>query len=96
LSPTWITSGTHVLLPPRATKPVPSSGLMASRIAAIDPGVLLDATNGSPWLTYASYFGYIRLVELDPKTGKRLHPDRAPINRHQLGSVRDHLPRWLV
>jgi arabinan endo-1,5-alpha-L-arabinosidase len=47
---------------------------------AIDPGVLLDPTNGSLWLTYGSYFGYIRLVELDPKTGKRLHPDRAPIN----------------
>jgi arabinan endo-1,5-alpha-L-arabinosidase len=47
---------------------------------AIDPGVVLDPTSGSLWLTYGSYFGYIRLVELDPKTGKRLHPDRAPIN----------------
>jgi len=47
---------------------------------AIDPGVLFDPTNGSLWLTYGSYFGYIRLVELDPKTGKRLHPDRAPMN----------------
>ena len=32
------------------------------------------------WLTYGSYFGYIRLVELDPKTGKRLHPERKPVN----------------
>lgn len=47
---------------------------------AIDPGVLRDPTNGSLWLTYGSYFGYIRLVELDPKTGKRLHPERSPIN----------------
>jgi arabinan endo-1,5-alpha-L-arabinosidase len=47
---------------------------------AIDPGVLLDPTNGSLWLTYGSYFGYIRLVELDPKTGKRLHPDRKPFD----------------
>jgi arabinan endo-1,5-alpha-L-arabinosidase len=47
---------------------------------AIDPGVLLDPTNGSLWLTYGSYFGYIRLVELDPKTGKRLHPGTKPIN----------------
>jgi arabinan endo-1,5-alpha-L-arabinosidase len=47
---------------------------------AIDPGVLRDPTNGSLWLTYGSYFGYIRLVELDPKTGKRLHPDRKPMN----------------
>ena len=39
---------------------------------AIDPGVFRDPTNGTLWLTYGSYFGYIRLVELDPKTGKRL------------------------
>ena len=45
---------------------------------AIDPGVLLDPTDGKLWLTYGSYFGYIRLVELDPKTGKRLHPEVAP------------------
>jgi arabinan endo-1,5-alpha-L-arabinosidase len=47
---------------------------------AIDPGAFLDPTTGSLWLTYGSYFGYIRLVELDPGTGKRLHPDRKPIN----------------
>lgn len=47
---------------------------------AIDPGAFLDPTNGSFWLTYGSYFGYIRLVELDPKTGKRLHPERKPVN----------------
>jgi arabinan endo-1,5-alpha-L-arabinosidase len=46
---------------------------------AIDPGVFRDP-NGTLWLTYGSYFGYIRLVELDPKTGKRLHPDRKPVN----------------
>jgi arabinan endo-1,5-alpha-L-arabinosidase len=45
---------------------------------AIDPGVFRDPANGSLWLTYGSYFGYIRLVELDPKTGKRLHPERKP------------------
>ena len=47
---------------------------------AIDPGVFRDPTNGTLWLTYGSYFGYIRLVELDPKTGKRLYPDRKPVN----------------
>ncbi len=46
---------------------------------AIDPGVLL-APDGRLWLTYGSYFGYIRLVELDPRTGKRREPDRAPLN----------------
>jgi arabinan endo-1,5-alpha-L-arabinosidase len=46
---------------------------------AIDPGVLLDS-DGRLWLTYGSYFGYIRLVELDTGTGKRRYPDRAPVN----------------
>jgi len=47
---------------------------------AIDPGVFRDPANGSLWLTYGSYFGYIRLVELDPKTGTRLYPQRTPVN----------------
>ena len=46
---------------------------------AIDPGVLLGP-DGRLWLTYGSYFGYIRLVELDPKTGQRRYPNRAPLN----------------
>jgi arabinan endo-1,5-alpha-L-arabinosidase len=47
---------------------------------AIDPGVFRDPTNGTLWLTYGSYFGYIRLVELNPKTGKRLYPSRKPVD----------------
>src|SRR4051812_7025071 len=47
---------------------------------AIDPGILRDPTNDALWLTYGSYFRYIRLVELDPRTGKRLHPEAKPIN----------------
>jgi arabinan endo-1,5-alpha-L-arabinosidase len=47
---------------------------------AIDPGVFLDPNDGKLWLVYGSYFGYIRLVELDPKTGKRLHPGDQPRN----------------
>ena len=47
---------------------------------AIDPGVFRDPTNGTLWLTYGSYFGYIRLVQLDPRTGKRLHPERKPVD----------------
>jgi len=39
---------------------------------AIDPGLMLDPTTGRLWLTYGSYFGFIRMVELDPKTGKRV------------------------
>jgi arabinan endo-1,5-alpha-L-arabinosidase len=47
---------------------------------AIDPGVFLDPNDGKLWLVYGSYFGYIRLVELDPKTGKRLNPNVQPGN----------------
>ena len=46
---------------------------------AIDPSFLLDPTTGRLWLTYGTYFGYIRLVELDPKTGKRVVGNQ-PIN----------------
>ena len=38
----------------------------------IDPGLLLDPNNGKVWLVYGSYFGYLRIVELDPKTGLRV------------------------
>ncbi len=47
---------------------------------AIDPGVFRDPTNGRLWLTYGSYFGYIRLVELNPKTGTRLNPNDHPVD----------------
>ena len=39
---------------------------------AIDAGLLLAPTTGRLWLTYGTYFGFIRIVELDPKTGKRV------------------------
>jgi arabinan endo-1,5-alpha-L-arabinosidase len=47
---------------------------------AIDPAVFLDPTTGKLWLTYGSYFGYIRLVQLDPKTGKRVVPVDKPLD----------------
>jgi len=47
---------------------------------AIDPGVFLDPNDGKLWLVYGSYFGYIRLVELDPKTGQRRNPNDQPRN----------------
>jgi arabinan endo-1,5-alpha-L-arabinosidase len=44
---------------------------------AIDPAFLLDPTDGRLWLSYGTYFGFIRLVELDPKTGKRVEGNKA-------------------
>ena len=47
---------------------------------AIDPGVFLDPADGKLWLVDGSYIGYIRLVQLDPKTGLRINPKDKPIN----------------
>lgn len=44
---------------------------------AIDPALLLDPTDGRLWLSYGTYFGFIRLVELDPTTGKRMEGNEA-------------------
>ena len=44
---------------------------------AIDPAFLFDPTDGRLWLSYGTYFGFIRLVELDPKTGKRVEGNKA-------------------
>ena len=39
---------------------------------AIDPGMLLDPQTGRLWVSYGTYFGTIRLIELDPATGYRM------------------------
>ena len=43
---------------------------------AIDPAFLLDPTTGKLWLTYGTFYGYIRIVELDPKTGERIQGNK--------------------
>jgi arabinan endo-1,5-alpha-L-arabinosidase len=47
---------------------------------AIDPGLLRDSTDGRLWMVYGSYFGYIRLVELDPRTGLRKNPSAKAVD----------------
>jgi arabinan endo-1,5-alpha-L-arabinosidase len=47
---------------------------------AIDPGFFLDPVTGRLYLVYGTFFGYIRQVELDPKTGKRVDPNDQPRN----------------
>ena len=42
---------------------------------AIDPAFLY--VKGHLWLSYGTYFGNIRIVELDPKTGKRMLGNKA-------------------
>jgi arabinan endo-1,5-alpha-L-arabinosidase len=46
---------------------------------AIDPAFLLDPADGRLWLSYGTYFGFIRIVELDPKTCMRM-PNNQPVN----------------
>jgi arabinan endo-1,5-alpha-L-arabinosidase len=41
---------------------------------AIDPCVFHD-DDGSLWLTFGSYWSGIKLIQLDPQTGKRIAPD---------------------
>src|SRR5574344_1794210 len=45
---------------------------------AIDAGLLMGP-DGRLWLTYGTYFGHIRLIELDPETGARKEGNE-PIN----------------
>lgn len=41
---------------------------------AIDPAVIATP-DGELWLTFGSYWSGIKLIQLDPQTGKRLQPD---------------------
>lgn len=41
---------------------------------AIDPAIFHD-DDGSLWMTYGSYWSGIKLIQLDPQTGKRSTPD---------------------
>ena len=44
---------------------------------AIDAGLFMDPQTGRLWCTYGTYFGFIRIVELDPKTGARVDGNEA-------------------
>lgn len=44
---------------------------------AIDAGLFMDPQTGRLWCTYGTYFGFIRIVELDPETGARVEGNEA-------------------
>lgn len=46
---------------------------------AIDAGLFMDPTTERLWCTYGTYFGFIRIVELDPSTGARVEGNE-PVN----------------
>ena len=39
---------------------------------AIDPSLLMNPNTGRLWVSYGTYFGTIRLIEIDPQTGERM------------------------
>ena len=43
---------------------------------AIDPSLFHD-NDGSLWMTFGSYWSGIKLIQLDPQTGKRMAPDSS-------------------
>jgi arabinan endo-1,5-alpha-L-arabinosidase len=46
---------------------------------AIDPSVFRDRDE-TLWMTFGSYWSGIKLVQLDPQTGKRMTPDSKPFS----------------
>jgi arabinan endo-1,5-alpha-L-arabinosidase len=46
---------------------------------AIDPSIFHDS-DGSLWLTFGSYWTGIKLIQLDPQTGKRIAPDSKVVS----------------
>ena len=86
---TYATAGIHVMWTKTLDPNSPDFGYHDDTVvatselpdcSAIDPSLLLDPNDGRLWLTYGTYIGYIRLVELDPKTGKRIDPNAKPLN----------------
>ena len=55
---------------------------------ALDPCIFEDGSGGW-WMSFGSYFGGIKLVRIDPKTGKRAADDRNiyPIAAHPQSSI---------
>jgi arabinan endo-1,5-alpha-L-arabinosidase len=49
-------------------------GQPGEKFNAIDPSVFHDR-DGSLWLTFGSYWSGIKLIQLNPRTGKRMEPD---------------------
>jgi len=46
---------------------------------AIDPDTFIDPT-GRQWMVYGSYWSGLYMVEIDPKTGLRLDPNKSPVH----------------
>ncbi len=54
-------------------------GQEGSAYNAIDPAIFQD-TDGSLWMVFGSYWTGIKLIQLDPKTGKRITPESTMVS----------------
>ena len=54
---------------------------------AIDPCLFLGPNTGRLWVTYGTYFGSIRLIELDPATGRRGSATLPSTARPRISSI---------
>lgn len=71
-----------------------ASSLADEDCDAIDAGLLLGP-DGRLWCTYGTYFGYIRQVELDPKTGLRVEGNEAiDVGRNMEASIMIYRNGW--
>ena len=62
---------------------------------AIDPGVMIDPTTGRMWMSCGTYFGHIRVFELDPKTGYRVEGNvGVDVGRNMEGSTMAYRDGW--
>lgn len=53
---------------------------------AIDPTIFYD-TEGKFWMTYGSWSGGIFLLELDPATGKAIHPTESTVDGNHMTDI---------
>ncbi|UOQ77742.1 family 43 glycosylhydrolase [Hymenobacter sp. 5516J-16] len=70
---------------------ISSTAINSSQPNAIDPAIFRDANN-RVWLTYGSYFGGIRVVELNPTSGKLLNTNQFAVgnNGAEAAYIKEH------